>query len=272
MSLKIKALALVLVILLCLSPNANAVLGVGDIVFDPAALAEALRQTIQMIDTVDMLRRQYQHMLEMARGLPLPFMFTDWYAPIWTPWLSAWPLSDVYQLNNTWARALHGSQEFEQGYRTATEALDIYGPELESILDDVGSSRLKRRYTGVELQDGSNVHALHLIGKVSLHSTMTERKVSNLEEVIFSADPELHTEMAELEKLNISNVITLRAISDTNKLLAASLEQDLVESRSRREAEAQEINRHIDYLRRAPEVHRTLSGSVTNTLNSFRMP
>ena len=189
MSLKIKALALVLVILPCLTPNANAVLGVGDIVFDPAALAEALRQTIQMIDTVDMLRRQYQHMLEMARGLPLPFMFTDWYAPIWTPWLSAWPLSDVYQLNNTWARALHGSQEFEEGYRTATEALDTYGPELESILDDVGSSRLKRRYTGVELQDGSNVHALHLIGKVSLHSKMTEPKVSNLEEVIFSSRP-----------------------------------------------------------------------------------
>src|SRR5688572_9388847 len=131
---------LVLSLMLILVPyTARAI----DIVFDPTAFAEAIRQTAQMISTVEELRRQYEHMIEMARGLPN--LVRERYAAIWTPWLSAWPLSDTYGLNGAWARAVHGSPEFEEGYRTATESLDVYGPELEA-LEPEDAERLKRRY------------------------------------------------------------------------------------------------------------------------------
>ena len=267
--LRTNVLSLLFVLFLLLAPQAYGVLGVGDIVFDPAALIEAVRQTAQMITTIEVLRQQYEHMIEMARGLP--YALAERYGPIWTPWLPSWPLTDVYQLNHDWALAAHGSPEFEQGYRKATEELDHYGSELEK-LGPIESDRLKRRYTGLELQDGTNIHALHTIGKVRLHSSQTDEKVSNLEADVFSSDPTLLTEMAQLQLLNSSNVIAVRTISDTNKLLTALVEQQLVESRSRREIEAQEMNRHIDYLRRAPQIQHTLTGTITNTLNSFRMP
>lgn len=267
---KSKLLATLLIAVLCFAPMAYGVLGVGDIVFDPAAFEEAVRQTLQMITTIEVLRQQYQHMIDMARGLP--YALTERYAPIWTPWLPAWPSSDVFQLNHDWARAAHGDATFEQGYRKATEELDRYGPELDSMLGTVGSGRVKRRYAGLELQDAANIHSLHTIGKVRLHSSQTDDRITNLETDILASDSAVMTVMAQLQMNNASNVIALRAIEDTNKLAAASLEQQLIESRARREVEAQRMNRHIEHLRSSPELYQTLTGTVTNTLNSFRMP
>ena len=96
--------------------------------------------------------------------------------------------------------------------------------------------------------------------------------INNLEQDSLSGDPNLNTEVTVLNKINATNVLTLRTLQDSNKLLLSLLEQNVVAAKQQREATANSIN--ADITRQATlagnmaQVSRTLSNSIQN----FRMP
>jgi hypothetical protein len=75
-----------------------------------------------------------------------------------------------------------------------------------------------------------------------------------------------------LNKINAASVLTLRTAQDSNKLLASLVEQQTIAAKQQRESAANSIN--ADIARRA-----TLAGNlaevtstITDSLQSFRMP
>ena len=78
--------------------------------------------------------------------------------------------------------------------------------------------------------------------------------------------------MSVLNKINSADVLNLRSVQDTNKLLASLLELQTVAAKQQRETAANAIN--ADIARRA-----TLAGNlaqvtatITDSLQNFRMP
>src|SRR5258708_19068057 len=76
--------------LACVAP-ALAIFGLGDIVFDPSNFEEAVQQLLQMerqyaqlIQTYQMIRSQYDHMVRMAKQVPVNMAIR--YRAIATPW------------------------------------------------------------------------------------------------------------------------------------------------------------------------------------------
>ena len=64
----------------------------------------------------------------------------------------------------------------------------------------------------------------------------------------------MNTEIAVLNKINAANVINVRNTQDSNKLLVALAEEQIIEAKRKRDAEAQAINNHIRFMADAKAV------------------
>src|SRR5690242_7422073 len=112
MTRRLIAIALVVtVVCLSIAPPAFAILGLGDIVFDPSVYAEAVQQLIQMeqqyiqlVQTYLMIRSQYDQMKWMAQPVPVDMMSR--YRAIATPWNTS-SASDAFGTTASWVGGIN---------------------------------------------------------------------------------------------------------------------------------------------------------------------
>jgi hypothetical protein len=119
------------------------------------------------------------------------------------------------------------------------------------------------------LVDGT---AMATIGAIRNNTQAIQNQINNLEQDSLSGDPSLNTEVSVLNKINASNVLTLRTLQDSNKLLLSLLEQNVIAAKQQREATANSIN--VDITRQATLAGNMaqVSGTLSNSLQNFRMP
>ena len=96
--------------------------------------------------------------------------------------------------------------------------------------------------------------------------------MGNLEQDSFSSDPSLNTEVSVLNKINAANMLTLRSVQDSNKLLASLLEEETILAKQQRESTTNSINADIQRQANLSSNMAQMTGSLTNSLQSFRMP
>ncbi len=110
------------------------------------------------------------------------------------------------------------------------------------------------------------------IGSIRGSAQNIQTQIGNLEQDSFSSDSGLNSEISVLNKINAAGVLTLRTLQDSNKLLSSLLEQQTILAKQQREATTNTIN--ADIARQASLVQNMtqVSGSLTNSLQSFRMP
>src|SRR5438552_14806141 len=110
------------------------------------------------------------------------------------------------------------------------------------------------------------------IGSIRGSDQNIQTQIGNLEQDSFSGDSGLNSEVSVLNKINAANVLTLRTAQDSNKLLASLLEQQTIMAKQQREATTNAIN--ADISRRA-NLYGNISqvtGTLTDSLQHFRMP
>jgi hypothetical protein len=88
----------------------------------------------------------------------------------------------------------------------------------------------------------------------------------------FCHDGGLNSEVAVLNKINATNVLTLRSIQDSNKLLASLLEQQTISAKQQREMTTNAINSEISRQASLSANLTQVTGTLTNSLQNFRMP
>src|SRR5579859_3800627 len=130
----------------------------------------------------------------------------------------------------------------------------------------------KSPYASVELSDGSNVTAMATIGAIRENAQMIQNQINNLEQDSLSGDPNLNTEVSVLNKINATNVLTLRTLQDSNKLLLSLLEQNVIAGKQQREATANSINADITRQATLGGNMAQVTGTLGNSLQNFRMP
>ncbi len=99
-----------------------------------------------------------------------------------------------------------------------------------------------------------------------------QTQIGNLEQDSFSGDSGLNSEVSVLNKINAAGVLTLRTLQDSNKLLASLLEQQTILAKQQREATTNTINADIARQASLAGNMAQVSGSLTNSLENFRMP
>jgi hypothetical protein len=133
-------------------------------------------------------------------------------------------------------------------------------------------NRVKSQYASVELSDGSNVTAMATIGAIRDSTQTIQSQINNLEQDSFSGDPNLNTEVSVLNKINATNVLTLRTLQDSNKLLLSLLEQNVIAAKQQRETTANSINADITSEATLASNMIQVTGTLGNSLQNFRMP
>jgi hypothetical protein len=96
--------------------------------------------------------------------------------------------------------------------------------------------------------------------------------MNNLEQDSLSDDESLNSQIGVLNKINATNVLTLRSIQDSNKLLASLLEQQTISAKQAREMTGNSINTEISRQASLSANLNQVTGTLTNSLQNFRMP
>jgi hypothetical protein len=139
-------------------------------------------------------------------------------------------------------------------------------------MTDDEQARVKSQYASVELADGANTTAMAAIGSIRGNAQNVQTQIANLEQDSLSADPNLNTEVSVLNKINAAGVLTLRTLQDSNKLLASLLEQQTIIAKQQREATTNAINTDISRRANLAGNMAQVNGTLTSSLQNFRMP
>ncbi len=242
----------------------------GLVVYDPTNYANALLRYFELQQQLLQLTNSLALALQMAKNLQnMPARYQALFS-IWRNGVA----QDTYGNTGGWVSGINSGQVpvVNAGYQRATTQLLPYDPGALAVMTPDELARVQSQYASVELSDGANVTAMATLGAIRNNALNIETQIGNLEEDSLSADPDLNTEVSALNKINTANVLNLRSLQDTNKLLASLLELQTVSAKQQREATANAIN--ADIARRAALAGNLaqVTTSITASLQNFRMP
>jgi hypothetical protein len=263
--MKRKILILLLVMCVC-AGSASAQL--GGIVYDPTNYQNALLRYFQLQQQLLQLRTSYLLAVQMAKNIQnMPAR----YQALFSQWRNA-AAQDTYGNTAPWIAGINSGLGADAGYQQATTQLQPYNGQVLAGMTADELERVKSQYASVELSDGANLTAMATIGAIRNNAQNAEAQIANLEQDSLSGDADLNTEVSVLNKINAANVLTLRTVQDSNKLLASLLEQQILIAKQQREATTNAIN--ADIARRANLAGNLaqLTGTMTDSLENFRMP
>jgi hypothetical protein len=273
--LKRKILAVLLILAFCVG-TASAQFGSG-VVYDPTNYHNAVLRYVELQKQLTQLQQTYmkiiQHYnlaLRMAQSIEnMPAR----YRALFSQWRNVTSLN-TFGNTGSWISGINSGllPTINAGYQKSTTQLLPYSSDQLSGMDPSELSRVQSQYASVQLVDGANINAMATIGSIRSSAQDVQNQIGNLEQDTFSSDPNLNTEVSVLNKINAANMLTLRSIQDSNKLLAALLEQQTILAKQQREATTNSINGDIQRQANLSANMARVTGTLTSSLQNFRMP
>jgi hypothetical protein len=274
LSKKIVAVGLVLVVLILPALSYGQFAG---IVYDPTNYANAVLRYNQIVQQLAQLRQTYQQVLNQynlalqmsknLRNMPARYRAT------FSQWRS-FTANDLYGNTNAWVNAANGAgaQNVGPAYLQATIPFLTYKQADLNAINPTDAQSLKSAYASLELSDGANVSALTIAGNVRANAATVQQQISNLEQDSLSQDPALNSEVSVLNKINASNVLTLRTLQDANNIRLATLEQQVLQAKRQRDIDAANLNFAIEMRQQATQNLTPFTTNLTQSLSSYRLP
>jgi hypothetical protein len=249
----------------------------GGIVYDPTNYSNAVlryaqlqQHLAQLIKTYQQVWNHYQLALQMSRNLEnMPAR----YRATFSQWRN-FTANDLYGNTTGWVGAVNGggAQSVSPAYQRATIPLLTYSQADLSAINATDAQNLKSAYASLELTDGANVSALTTVGNIRANSQTVQQQIANLEQDSLSGDAALNTEVSVLNKINASNVLTLRTLQDANNLRVAALEQQVLQAKQQRDTDVANLNFAIQMRQQATQNLAPFNSNLTQSLASYRLP
>jgi len=255
--------------------TATAQFGSG-IVYDPTNYHNALLRYYQLQQHLVQLQKSYakitnqlnlaMQMATFIRNMPAR------YRAVFSQWRNVTSMN-TFGNTGSWISGINSGlfPTINSGYLKATTPLSQYDPYELSGMDSAELGRVQSQYASVELADGANMNAMATIGSIRGNAQSIEAQIANLEQDSFSGDSDLNSEVSVLNKINAAGVLTLRTVQDSNKLLASLLEQQTILAKQQRDATTNAINTDIGRQASISGNMAQVTGSLTNSLQNFRM-
>src|SRR6266851_9097347 len=249
----------------------------GGIVYDPTNYSNAVlryaqlqQHLAQLIKTYQQVWNHYQLALQMSRNLEnMPAR----YRATFSQWRN-FTANDLYGNTTGWVGAVNGggAQSVSPAYQRATIPLLTYSQADLSAINATDAQNLKSAYASLELTEGANVSALTTVGNIRANAPAVQQQIANLEQDSLSGDAALNTEVSVLNKINASNVLTLRTLQDANNLRVAALEQQVLHAKQQRDIDAANLNFAIQMRQQSTQNLAPFNSNLTQSLASYRLP
>ncbi|MFZ3217674.1 MAG: hypothetical protein WA192_16570 [Candidatus Acidiferrales bacterium] len=256
--------------------TATAQFGNG-VVFDPTNYHNALLRYYQLQEHLAELQKSYakitsqlnlaMQMAQFIKNMPAR------YRALFSQWRNVTSLN-TFGNTVSWINGINTGvlPNINTGYLKATAPLSQYDPYELSGMDPSELGRVQSQYASIELADGANINAMATIGAIRGSADNVQTQIGNLEDDSFSGDSGLNSEISVLNKINAAGVLTLHTVQDSNKLLASLLEQQTIIAKQQRDSTASAINLDIDRQASMGANMAQVTGTITDSLQNFRMP
>ncbi len=274
---KRSAVIAVVIALLLVPAASQAQFGFGGIVYDPTNYANAVLRYSQLVQQLAQLKQTYQQVLnqynlalQMSRNLQnMPAR----YRATFSQWRT-FTANDLYGNTRGWVGAANGAgaQTVSPAYQQATIPLLTYSQADLNAINPADARNLKSVYASLQLSDGANVSALTTVGNVRANAQTVQQQIANLEQDSLSGDASLNTEVGVLNKINASNVLTLRTLQDSNNLRVAALEQQVLQAKQHRDTDAANLNFAIQMRRQGTQNLVPFNNNLTQSIGAYRLP
>jgi hypothetical protein len=274
---KRSAVIAVAIALLLVPAASQAQFGFGGIVYDPTNYANAILRYKQLLLQLAQLRQTYQQVLsqynlalQMSQNLQnMPAR----YRATFSQWRT-FTANDLYGNTRGWVGAANGAgaQTVSPAYQQATIPLLSYSQADLNTINPADARNLKSVYASLQLADGANVSALTTVGNVRANAQTVQQHIANLEQDSLSGDASLNSEVGVLNKINASNVLTLRTLQDANNLRVAGLEQQVLLAKQQRDIDAANLNFAIQMRQQGTQNLAPFNSNLSQSLIGYRLP
>jgi len=267
---------LLLVALLLVPVVSEAQLGSG-IVYDPTNYQNALlryyqlqQHLVQLQKTVSKVTSQLNLALQMAQYI---HNMPSRYRAVFSEWRS-FTSGDLYGNTTRWVSAVNGAgaQSISPAYQQAIVPFLAYNQAALSAINPYDALHLKSVAASLQLTDGANISALTTVGNIRANAQSVQQQIANLEQDSLSSDASLNTEVSVLNKINASNMLTLRTLQDANNLRVAALEQQVLQAKQQRDADAANLNYAAQIRQQVTQNLAPFNSNLTQSLSSYRLP
>lgn len=243
-------------------------------VFDASNLAEATKefgQLQQMYTTAVQTRNQIIQAYNLAHYMAqMPQNLQQRYLAQFTLWTNL-NAPNTYGNTSAWVAALNtgNPQQSYAGYSAAVVQLNPYPPANFGQLDSTTQSIIANQYATSNLAQGMTTGALTTLGQIRSHSESLNQQISNLETDSYSANPTQQSEMAVLGKINSTNLIQLHSQQDTNQLLSADIQQQMIAQKQAIDAENRSLNQAISFQQNFPLTMQKINSGASQSIQNM---
>ena len=245
-------------------------------VFDASNFGEAIQEFGQLeqmyttaVETRDQIVSAYNLAYQMSR---MPQDLAARYASDFTVWtnLSA---PNTYGNTSAWVNALDlGSPaQAAQGYRDAVVQVQSYPGGSLAAQDAATQATIQNQYATSELAQGTTTSTLTTLGTIRSNSESLAQKLANLDADTYSTDPSQQSEMAVLGKINTATLLQIHSQQDTNQILSASVQQQLIAQKQQIDAQNRAINEAIYFQQNFPNTMQQITGGVSDSLHAISL-
>ncbi len=248
----------------------------GGIVYDPTNFHNAVlryyqlrMQLAQLQQTYQQVANQYNLAMQMAKNIQnMPARYRAYFSQ-WR-YLNA---RDLYNNTAPWVNAVNlGSPTLAAaGYQRATAPLLPYNPAELASMNPNDAETIKSRFATVELADGTGASAMSTIGNIRADARAIQNQIANLEQDSLSSNPSLNSEVGVLNKINATNVLMLRSLQDANNLQLSTLEQQLIQTKLRRDVATANLNLNT-LIHSGPQSPNPLTTGMGQAVDNFQIP
>jgi hypothetical protein len=292
-----KLYGFLLAVLTVLAPAAHAQFGSG-IVYDPTQSAHALQQIeqgesqlqkwatelnnwqqhllkeAQIYTTAEQTRTQIVTMYNLAYQMStMPQNLAARYRADWAQWQSLAAPPNTYGNTSPLVNALNfgGVSQAQQGYNSAYVQAQSYPSGNYRSLDSRTQATVANQYATSELAQTTTTNTLSTLGTIRTNESAFASKLTNLESDTFSTDPSQQTQNALLGKINSATLLQIHSQQDTNQLLAASIQQQLIAQKQQIDAQNRALNNSVYFQQNFPTTMQNVNNGVSDSMHSISL-
>lgn len=243
-------------------------------VIDASNLAEAtkeFKQLQQMYTTANQTRDQIIQSYNLAHYMSqMPQNLYQRYKAQFALWTNL-NAPNTYGNTGSWVSALnYGTlQQSLAGYTAAVVQPSPYPQSQFGQLDAATQATIQNQYATSDLSQGMTTSGLTTLGQIRYHSESLNQQISNLESDSYSDDPTQQSEMAVLGKINSANMIQLHSQQDTNQLLAAGIQQQMIAQKQAIDSQNRNINQAISFQQNFPGTMQKINNGASQSIQSI---
>jgi hypothetical protein len=285
-----KSIFSILAVILALTPMAHAQFGSG-IVYDPTQSAHALQQIehetqelnnwtqhllkeAQIYTTAVQTRSQIVTMYNLAYQMSkMPQNLEARYKTDWSQWSSLAAPPNAYGTSSALVNALNfgGLPQAQQGYNSAYVQAQSYPSGNYSSLDSRTQATVANQYATSELAQTTTTNTLATLGTIRTDEQQFASKLTNLDSDTFSTDPTQQTQNALLGKINSATLLQIHSQQDTNQLLMASIQQQLIAQKQQIDAQNRALNNSVYFQQNFPTTMQNVNNGVSDSMHSISL-